>query len=163
MATLFPAARSTRGTALQTELTGGPAAEPATLLQESWRDFIYAEFWSHPDLERRARFLVSLASAAGNAAAAERLDGYVRGALAIRVDVTDHASTQAMAAATAEAFGGIDILINNAALMAELGHTPVEAVALNEWHRILAVYLTGAMLCSQAVIPAMRARRRSDR
>jgi len=81
MATLFPAARSAKGAALQAELTGGPAFEPATLLQESWRDFIYAEIWSRPGLGRRERFLVSLASAAGNAAAPGRIDGYVRGAL----------------------------------------------------------------------------------
>ncbi|MDP3676674.1 MAG: carboxymuconolactone decarboxylase family protein [Novosphingobium sp.] len=82
MATLFPAARSAKGAALQAELTGAPAPAPATLLQESWRDFIYAEVWSRPGLDRRARFLISLASAAGNATAAERLDSYVRGALA---------------------------------------------------------------------------------
>lgn len=79
-------------------------------------------------------------------------------AIAVRVDVADQASAQAMADAAVAAFGGIDILVNNAALMAELGHEAVDKIALDQWNRILSVNLTGALLCSQAVVPAMRAR-----
>ena len=79
-------------------------------------------------------------------------------ALAVHVDVSDKASTLAMAEAAIAAFGGIDILVNNAALMAELGHMTVADVALEDWNRILDVNLTGALLCAQAVIPSMRER-----
>src|SRR6478735_7148756 len=41
-------------------------------------------------------------------------------ALAVKVDVSDEASANDMAAAAAERFGGVDILVNNAALMAEI-------------------------------------------
>jgi 4-carboxymuconolactone decarboxylase len=77
---LDPAERTARGAKLQVELTGFPAAEPATLLEASWRDYIYAEVWSRPALDLRSRFLIALASAAGanDAAATER---YVNGAL----------------------------------------------------------------------------------
>ncbi|MEU9409901.1 SDR family NAD(P)-dependent oxidoreductase [Streptomyces sp. NPDC048281] len=40
-------------------------------------------------------------------------------ALGVRVDITDRASAADMAAKATDAFGGIDILVNNAALMAE--------------------------------------------
>lgn len=81
MSLLDPAQRSARGLAIQAEVTGQPAPAPATLLEESWRDFVFAEVWSRPGLDRRARYLISLASAALCNGQAEYLDGYVRGAL----------------------------------------------------------------------------------
>ena len=51
---LDPAERRARGLATQAEATGAPAPEPQTLLQESWRDFIFAEVWTRPGLDRRA-------------------------------------------------------------------------------------------------------------
>jgi 4-carboxymuconolactone decarboxylase len=77
---LNPAERTARGAKLQAELTGVPTAEPATLVQASWRDYVYAEVWARPGLDLRSRFLISIGSAAGvsDSAATER---YVRGAL----------------------------------------------------------------------------------
>jgi 4-carboxymuconolactone decarboxylase len=82
MSLLDPAQRSARGLAIQAEVTGQPAPAPTTLLEESWRDFVFAEVWSRPELDRRARYLISLASAAMCNGQAGYLDGYVRGALA---------------------------------------------------------------------------------
>jgi NAD(P)-dependent dehydrogenase (short-subunit alcohol dehydrogenase family) len=79
-------------------------------------------------------------------------------ASAVCVDITDPASAKAMVAAATAAFGGVDILVNNAALMAELGHLSLADVPLDEWNRTLNVNLTGALICCQAAIPAMRAR-----
>ena len=80
MSLLDPAIRTQRGVELRAGLTGAPSPEPATLLDASWRDFVYAEVWSRPALDLRARFLISLASAAGvgDLASAET---YARGAL----------------------------------------------------------------------------------
>lgn len=77
---LNPAERTATGLRLQAELTGQPAPEPQTLLEASWRDYIYAEIWSRPGLDLRSRFLISMAGAACafDGSAAER---YVRGAL----------------------------------------------------------------------------------
>jgi 4-carboxymuconolactone decarboxylase len=77
---LNPAERTARGAKLQAELTGVPTAEPATPVQASWRDYVYAEVWARPALDLRSRFLISIGSAAGasDSAATER---YVRGAL----------------------------------------------------------------------------------
>lgn len=80
MSLLDPAERTARGAKLQAELTGVPATEPATLVQASWRDYVYAEVWARPGLDLRSRFLIAMSSAAGasDPAAVER---YVQGAL----------------------------------------------------------------------------------
>ncbi len=72
--------RSERGAALQAEVTGMGAA-PSTPLEESWRDFIFAEVWNRPGLDRRARYLIALAGATIAGASAEIIENYVTGAL----------------------------------------------------------------------------------
>jgi len=79
-------------------------------------------------------------------------------AIAAGVDITRPESVAAMVATTVDGFGGVDILVNNAALMAELGQLTAADVSLHEWNRIMTVNLTGALICSQAVIPEMRKR-----
>jgi 4-carboxymuconolactone decarboxylase len=82
MSTLLdPRDRSARGSALQAEVNASPSSVPATPVDESIRDFVYAEVWSRPGLDRRSRYLISLAGAVMSAAPREMLDGYVRGAL----------------------------------------------------------------------------------
>jgi 4-carboxymuconolactone decarboxylase len=78
-----PVERTLRGQRLQSELQGRTAADPRTLLEASWRDFLYAEVWSRPGLDRRSRFLISLAGAACEGGRSEILDNYVRGALTL--------------------------------------------------------------------------------
>ena len=79
-------------------------------------------------------------------------------AIGVKVDVADEASTLAMAAAACAAFGGIDILVNNAALMVDVSYDSIDSVSLEAWNKGFAVNLTGAMLCARAVAPSMRAR-----
>ena len=80
MSLLDPAERTARGAATQAEVSG-TTTEPATLLDESWRDFVYAEVWTRPGLDRRSRYLIASASAASTNGPKDALDGYVRGAL----------------------------------------------------------------------------------
>ena len=79
-------------------------------------------------------------------------------AVAVQVDVSDEGSTKALAASAVEAFGGVDILINNAALMVDISYDDFETVSMDAWHKAFAVNLEGALLCSRAVIPSMRER-----
>ena len=76
-----PAERKRTGVLNQTEVLGAPAPEPATLVEASLRDFVFAEVWTRPGLDRRSRFLISMASAACGGGLPDVLDGYVRGAL----------------------------------------------------------------------------------
>lgn len=75
-----PVERTRRGERLQAEL-GGVGIESETLLGSAWRDYIYAEVWSRPGLDRRSRFFISLAGSASEGVAPEVIDSYVRGAL----------------------------------------------------------------------------------
>lgn len=79
-------------------------------------------------------------------------------AVGVQVDVADEASTLAMGKAAVEAFGGVDILVNNAALMVDISYDNCETISLDAWNRAFAVNLNGALLCSRAVLPSMRSR-----
>lgn len=79
-------------------------------------------------------------------------------AIGVQVDVANEDSTKAMAASAIAEFGGIDILVNNAALMVDISYDNFETVALDAWHKAFAVNLDGALLCARAVIPSMRER-----
>lgn len=79
-------------------------------------------------------------------------------AIGVQVDVSDEAATKAMAAAAIGAFGGIDILVNNAALMVDISYDNCETISLENWNKAFAVNLNGALLCARACIPSMRTR-----
>jgi NAD(P)-dependent dehydrogenase (short-subunit alcohol dehydrogenase family) len=86
----------------------------------------------------------------GRAVAAET------GGLYVRTDVSDPASVDAMARAVLDAYGRIDVLVNNAAIFSTLEMRPFEEIPLDEWERVLHVNLTGPFLCARAVASAMR-------
>jgi 3-oxoacyl-[acyl-carrier protein] reductase len=77
-------------------------------------------------------------------------------ALGLRTDVTDPASTKAMADAALKTFGGVDVLINNASLMSVLPRRSWLEIPEEEWDRVMAVNLRGLFLCCHAVFAAMR-------
>ncbi|TDK97050.1 SDR family oxidoreductase [Mycobacterium paragordonae] len=79
-------------------------------------------------------------------------------ALAVRLDVTSAESTAEMASATVAAFGGIDILINNAAVMTDLPPYGLSNMPVPDWDRVLNVNLRGPLLCTQAVVESMSSR-----
>ena len=58
-------------------------------------------------------------------------------AIAVGVDITKPDSVRKMAEAARDTFGGVDILVNNAALMAELGYLPAIDIPLDQWNRIM--------------------------
>jgi 3-oxoacyl-[acyl-carrier protein] reductase len=80
-------------------------------------------------------------------------------ALAVKVDVANKESTAAMAARALEAFGQIDVLINNAAIFSTLKMKPFEEIDGDEWDRVMAVNARGVFFCAQAVAPAMKSRK----
>ena len=77
-------------------------------------------------------------------------------ALAVIADVADEASVEAAVAATLAAFGGIDILVNNAALFTQVQRKPVTEISVAEWDRVMAVNIRGSWLCCKHAIPQMR-------
>lgn len=95
-----------------------------------------------------------------NIEAAQRVEAEIREAkgqaLAVRTDVSNVESVDAMAAQALAAFGRIDALVNNAAIFTTLKMRPFEQIPLDEWNRVLGVNITGCMLATRAVLPAMR-------
>jgi 3-oxoacyl-[acyl-carrier protein] reductase len=81
-------------------------------------------------------------------------------AIGIRTDVSDEASTQAMAKAALDRFGTIDVLINNASMMSVLPRRSWMEIPVAEWDAVMGVNLRGLFLCSRAVVPTMRERGR---
>jgi len=79
-------------------------------------------------------------------------------AIAVQVDITDTPSAQAMADAAVDAFGGVDILVNNAALMVEMGAVATISTDRAGFERFMAVNVWGAINCSQIVAPLMASR-----
>lgn len=91
--------------------------------------------------------------------AADTLAAAGHQAFAVHADVSDEESAIAMAAAAADRFGSVDILVNNAALMAEItGKGPLIDMDLGSWRKTLDINLTGPLLCARAVVPYMKER-----
>ena len=80
-------------------------------------------------------------------------------ALFLHTDVRSEESTRQLAADAIARFGGIHILVNNAALFADLELKPVEEVAVEDWDRVMAVNLRGLFLTTRAVLPQMKKQR----
>jgi NAD(P)-dependent dehydrogenase (short-subunit alcohol dehydrogenase family) len=101
----------------------------------------------------------SVALADVNAPAAEagteRLTKEGFAAVGVAVDITDRDSTTRMAARTVEALGGVDILVNNAALMAEIPQVDVLDLPDQWFERVMRVNVLGALHCAAAVKPHM--------
>ena len=74
------------------------------------------------------------------------------------VDVSSLEATEAMAQAVADEFGGIDILVNNAAMFASLKGGPMSDISVERWDKTMAVNVRGPWLCTRAVVPFMRQR-----
>jgi 3-oxoacyl-[acyl-carrier protein] reductase len=76
-------------------------------------------------------------------------------------DVRNLANVEGLMRETADRYGRIDILLNNAAIYItqKLWKGRVEDLAVEEWDRVLEVNLKGVFLCCKAVIPIMKRQR----
>ena len=74
-------------------------------------------------------------------------------ALFITADVTQAASVQAAVAATVQAYGRLDVAVNNAGLGGAL--TPLIDMPEAQWHQTLALNLTGVFHCLRAELQVM--------
>jgi NAD(P)-dependent dehydrogenase (short-subunit alcohol dehydrogenase family) len=72
-----------------------------------------------------------------------------------KVDVASPESTQALARRTIDAFGGIDFLINNAAIYGGMKLAPLLGVDWDYYKRFMDVNMNGALLCTRACYESM--------
>ncbi|MBT5218889.1 MAG: SDR family NAD(P)-dependent oxidoreductase, partial [Woeseia sp.] len=78
--------------------------------------------------------------------------------LSVKTDVTSASSTVKMAEAAIDEFGGVDVLINNAALYGSLKFAPLEQLDEAEWDAAMNVNVKGIWQCTKAVLPSMKER-----
>jgi len=79
-------------------------------------------------------------------------------AVFVPVDVSSESSTQAMAAAAVEAYGGIDFLVNNAALFGGMKTESMLSVDWDYYKKFMDINLDGALLCARACYRSMKER-----
>ena len=84
---------------------------------------------------------------------AEQVSSTAARCIALEADVSDLSDTQTMVENVAEEFGGVDVLVNNAAIYPLRPWTEIEE---EEWDRVMAVNLKGYFLCARAAFPHMR-------
>ena len=99
---------------------------------------------------------VVIADREGAAEAAKALDNARNSVIGVSCDVSSQGDTEAMANAALEAFGRIDVLVNNAGIYSSLQMTPFEDLDVDEWRRVLEVNVIGQAMATRAVVPAMR-------
>ena len=78
-------------------------------------------------------------------------------ALAAEVDVSDQASTRALAATVDAAYGAAHIVVNNAAIYHSMQLDPQLTVDIGYWRKVFSVNLDGALLVTQAFAPMLMA------
>ncbi|MBV9001938.1 MAG: glucose 1-dehydrogenase [Solirubrobacterales bacterium] len=78
------------------------------------------------------------------------------GGMAVEVDVSDPRACERMAQEAVDAYGRIDVLVNNAGIWSSLVPTPFEELSVEEWRRVFDVNVLGMFLATRAVAPFMR-------
>ena len=103
-----------------------------------------------------ARVVVSDVIAENAQATAQALVDQGHEAIGLACDVTDAESVRHMAQQAEQAFGGVDILVNNAAWTKDVYLTKMDP---SLWDQTMDVILKGSFHCAQALLPGMMARR----
>jgi NAD(P)-dependent dehydrogenase (short-subunit alcohol dehydrogenase family) len=80
-------------------------------------------------------------------------------AIAVRADVSSPASVADLVAAAQRAFGGLHIVVNNAAISAKIPVRSFWEIPSDEWDRVMAVNARGTFECVKAAVPIFRAQR----
>ena len=90
----------------------------------------------------------------GATAVVAEIDALGGKAIKHMADVTDEAAVEGLVQAAMDAFGGLHILVNNAAVRRQQS---IESMSLAEWRAVIAVILDAAFLCARASLPHMAA------
>lgn len=89
----------------------------------------------------------------------KELTGVSGAAQTFQVNVADKKSVEAFVSNAAQAFGRVDVLVNNAGILHPGLKAPLSQMTLDQWDKMLHVHVTGTLLCTQAAVPYMKERR----
>jgi NAD(P)-dependent dehydrogenase (short-subunit alcohol dehydrogenase family) len=98
---------------------------------------------------------VVIADVRGAAEAAQAIGTDARG---VAADVTSEADLARAVEETRAAYGGVDVLVNNAALFSTLEPQPFESIRPEDWRRVMEVNTLGVFLAARACVPEMKRR-----
>ena len=73
----------------------------------------------------------------------------------VKVNISDYSSVQEMCKTAEDLYGGIDGIVNNAAIYKGIAMEPFHLIEEDEWDRIFNVNVKGTWLCCKAVYPYM--------
>ena len=79
-------------------------------------------------------------------------------AIFVHTDVSSHESAQAMVAQTVDELGGIDLLVNNAAIYGTMQFDLLVTVDWDYYKKFMSVNMDGALVMTRAVYPVMQKR-----
>ena len=102
-----------------------------------------------------ARVVIAEIDAKAAARTADEITSAGGQAQSIPTDVSSLESVQALVQRTAADYDRIDVLVNNAALFADLPTRAWQDITPDEWDQVMAVNMRGVFMCCQAVIPVM--------
>ena len=102
-----------------------------------------------------ARLLLPDISLERASATADEIKAKGGQAAAMLTDISDEKATQKMADEAVKLYGGVDILVNNAAIWYGLNITPWDGWTVADWERIFKINVIGTWLCIKAVAPVM--------
>lgn len=102
---------------------------------------------------------VVVADVLDGASVVERIASQKGIGLYVHADITKSPSIDDLIKKIRSEFGDVEILVNNAAIFADLSMKPFQKIASDEWDRMMAVNVRGAFECSKAVTPAMMNRK----
>lgn len=106
--------------------------------------------------EEGARLVVNDLHEENGRAVAAKAEALGAQAHFVRGDISREEDARRIAASAEEVFGGIDVLVNNAA---EFTQKSVEAAELADWHRVFGVNVFGTALVTKYAIPSLKQRR----
>jgi len=99
---------------------------------------------------------VTIADVDSGAAVAAEIEAAGGRSLDVQTDVSDEANCMNMVARTVDAFGRLDILVNNAALFTSIARSPFDEISVDVWDKVMAVNIKGVWLGCKAAVPEMR-------
>ncbi len=105
--------------------------------------------------ERGANLVIADVNLAGAQETVALVEAAGARAIAVATDVTDRSSTDALMDAAVAEFGGVGVLINNAAIYATLTRAPFAEIDPDEWDRVMAVNVKGTWQCSASAVSRM--------
>ena len=104
----------------------------------------------------RAGYDVCINYGSSEAAARETAKEAGKNSLLVKCDVSDEKAVRAMVQKVKDAFGRLDVLINNAGTTAAWKPKDLETLSLEEWDRVFAVNVRGLFQVTRACVPLLK-------